>query len=71
MGICLPWPLADEDNWAKTHRFAGRVWLVCGGILFLVNYMTTNSQNLVIGLLCSMVVLLVLYSYLLTKSYFK
>ncbi|MDV5976558.1 UNVERIFIED_CONTAM: SdpI family protein [Streptococcus canis] len=71
MGIRLPWTLADEDNWAKTHRFAGRVWLVCGGLLFLVSYMTTNSQNLVIGLLCSMVVLPVLYSYLLTKSYFK
>jgi uncharacterized membrane protein len=30
LGIRLPWTLADEDNWNRTHRFAGPVWVVCG-----------------------------------------
>lgn len=33
MGIRLPWTLADEDNWRRTHRMAGPVWLI-GGLLF-------------------------------------
>jgi uncharacterized membrane protein len=32
MGIRVPWTLASEDNWRKTHRMAGPVWVV-GGIL--------------------------------------
>ena len=26
MGIKLPWTLANEENWNKTHRFGGKVW---------------------------------------------
>lgn len=26
LGIKLPWTLADEDNWNRTHRLAGYVW---------------------------------------------
>lgn len=32
MGIRTPWTLADERVWHATHRFAGRLWLVCGVI---------------------------------------
>ena len=32
MGIRLPWTLASEENWRRTHRFAGPLWIV-GGIL--------------------------------------
>lgn len=35
MGIKLPWTLADEENWNRTHRLAGYVWTV-GGILMLI-----------------------------------
>ena len=30
MGIKLPWTLKDEENWNRTHRMAGRLWMVCG-----------------------------------------
>ncbi len=29
IGIKIPWTLKDEENWNKTHRFAGIVWTVC------------------------------------------
>ena len=34
MGIKLPWTLADTDNWNKTHRLAGAVWILAG--LFMI-----------------------------------
>ena len=35
LGIKLPWTLADEDNWNRTHRFAGPVWVACGMVIIL------------------------------------
>ncbi len=35
MGIKLPWTLNDEDNWNRTHRLAGPLYML-GGIVFLV-----------------------------------
>ena len=34
VGIRLPWTLDNEDNWNKTHRFAGFVWVVGGVAVF-------------------------------------
>ncbi len=36
VGIKLPWTLASEENWQKTHRIAGFTW-VLGGILMVGN----------------------------------
>lgn len=33
-GIRLPWTIADEEVWNKTHRFAGFLWTV-GGVVVL------------------------------------
>jgi uncharacterized membrane protein len=33
-GIRVPWTLSSEDVWNRTHRMAGRLWVV-GGILML------------------------------------
>ena len=35
MGIKLPWTLDSEENWNKTHRFAGFLWVI-GGIVMLI-----------------------------------
>ena len=35
LGIKLPWTLADEDNWNRTHRFAGPIWVACGMVIML------------------------------------
>jgi len=34
IGIKVKWTLMSEENWAKTHRLAGKLW-VAGGILLL------------------------------------
>ena len=33
LGIKVKWTLYSEENWNKTHRFAGFVWVI-GGVLF-------------------------------------
>jgi uncharacterized membrane protein len=30
IGIRLPWTLANEENWNRTHRIAGYLWLISG-----------------------------------------
>ena len=30
VGIRIPWTLANEENWNRTHRLAGFLWLACG-----------------------------------------
>ena len=33
IGIRLPWTLKDDENWRKTHRFAGILWVIGGAII--------------------------------------
>ena len=35
VGIRLPWTLQSEDNWHKTHRLVGKLWVLGGLILLL------------------------------------
>ena len=35
VGIKIKWTLGNEENWSATHRFAGKIWCVCG-LLFLI-----------------------------------
>lgn len=35
-GIKIPWTLDSEENWNRTHRMAGWLWVI-GGLLMLVN----------------------------------
>lgn len=36
VGIKLPWTLESEENWNRTHRLAGCLWILAG-FVFLVN----------------------------------
>jgi hypothetical protein len=35
IGIKVSWAYTSEENWNATHRFAGRVWVICGGLMML------------------------------------
>lgn len=34
-GIRTPWTLASEDNWRRTHRFAGPVFMAAGAVMLV------------------------------------
>jgi uncharacterized membrane protein len=63
MGIKLPWTLASEENWRKTHRFAGFVWIIAG-ILMIVSAFVP-STGLILGITLLMVAVPAVYSYLI------
>ena len=39
IGIRLPWTLANEENWNRTHRIGGFLWVI-GGILMIIMALT-------------------------------
>lgn len=61
IGIKLPWTLDSEDNWNKTHRFAGFLWVI-GGIVLLINAFLSLSWLIVPVILLLLAVLPVIYS---------
>ena len=66
MGIKLPWTLNNEENWNKTHRFAGKLW-VGGGIVIMATAFL-GSFWIMIGILTLMVIVPTIYSYCLYKK---
>ena len=69
LGIKLPWTLASEENWNKTHRFGGKVW-VAGGVLLMASVFWSSIYFL-IGTLAVMVLAPTLYSFLYFLKYEK
>ena len=39
LGIRLPWTLASEENWNKTHRFAGKLWVLAGLLIMVTSFL--------------------------------
>ncbi len=42
LGVKIPWTLANEENWNKTHRFAGKLWVAGGVVLMLTAILPGN-----------------------------
>ena len=66
IGIKIPWTLNSEENWNKTHRFAGRIWTVCGIAIMLTGFFGDFWIFLVAVLL--MVLAPVIYSYIVHRK---
>ena len=66
VGIKIPWTLDSEENWNRTHRFAGRLWLVCGLGIMLTAFVGGFWVFLTIVLV--MVIAPTVYSYLLHRK---
>lgn len=72
MGIKLPWTLNDEENWNKTHRLAGKLWVVGGvatmGCAFLPS---TVAFIVMMSILVVMCAVPTVYSYRYYKKHKK
>lgn len=67
VGIKLPWTLSNKDNWNKTHRFSGFLW-VLGGTTILLNTFLDISFSITIISIVLLVILPFIYSYNLYKK---
>ena len=66
IGIKIPWTLNSEENWNKTHRFAGRLWLVAGIVIMLTGFL--GGFWIFFGVTLLMVLAPCIYSYLLHRK---
>lgn len=62
IGIKVPWALQDEENWNKTHRLAGKLWVIGGAVMVA----TAVFGNFIIffGITLVMCIVPTIYSYL-------
>jgi uncharacterized membrane protein len=69
MGIKLPWTLNDEENWNRTHRLGGKLWVACGVVIILSMFL---PNKFLVAIFLSVVAVAVfvptVYSYLLFRE---
>ncbi len=69
IGIKLPWTLHSEENWNRTHRLAGWLWMVCGIIIALLGLFNLfGIAYLFFSVVLVMVLVPFIYSYILHRK---
>ena len=67
IGIKVPWTLASEENWNRTHRLAGWVWSASSLILIILILVGLPAFPLLFVVTAVIVIIPVAYSYLLYR----
>ncbi len=71
IGIRTPWTLENETIWKRTHRLAGRIWMIGGLTIILMTILTKNNYwlgILFISITAILVIIPVAYSYIEFKK---
>lgn len=68
IGIRLPCTLESDKNWRKTHRLAGKIWVLGGLLLFLNSFVQIYVYWVFFLTLLLVVLMPGVYSYQLSKS---
>ena len=63
IGIKIPWTLANEENWNRTHRLAGYLWMICGILMIIISLTRFVPTEWLVGILLIMVLIPCIYSY--------
>ena len=66
IGIKLPWTLANEENWNKTHRLAGCLYIILG-IFIIISALIDTFNSLILMLIAVLISIFIpgLYSFIL------
>ena len=67
VGIKLPWTLNSEENWNRTHRLAGFLWVI-GGIVMIVTTLLGIGFAGVFAVIVLTAVIPMVYSYMLYRK---
>ena len=68
IGIRIKWTLLNEENWASTHRFSGKLWFACGILIIIASFL---PEKLFFPILLVGTVLTFLISTLYSYLYYK
>ncbi len=66
IGIKIPWTLASEENWNRTHRLAGWIWMLGGVCVMAAGFF--GFFWLMIATTSAMVLIPFIYSYALHRK---
>ncbi|MDD6526605.1 MAG: SdpI family protein [Oscillospiraceae bacterium] len=66
MGIKIPWTLKNEENWNKTHRLAGKLWIIGGIVSIICTF--CGYPLLLFAAVAVVVAVPVIYSFALSRS---
>ena len=69
LGIKVPWTLADEEVWNKTHRLAGKLWVFGGIVMVPIAFLPpTVAFVALFAVLFVLVAVPTIYSYIIYKK---
>lgn len=66
VGIKLPWTLNSEENWNRTHRLAGPVWMIAGAVMAFSGFFGSIWPTLAVCFFATFVPCI--YSYILYRK---
>ena len=67
VGIKLPWTLASEENWRRTHRFGGVTFIISGVLMIAAGIWPIGFSGAIIIVLALTLVGPAIYSYSMYK----
>ena len=71
-GMKIKWTLASDDNWAATHRLAGKVMVIAGIITLLIGFLPITAFFIAFfAVIVAMTVIPFVYSYWFYKNQLK
>ena len=70
IGIRIPWTLGDPENWNKTHRLAGYLWIFGGMAIIVMSFLPMENFAGLILLLC-IIILLVIVPLIYSFSHYR
>ena len=66
VGIRTPWTLSSEEVWNKTHRLAGKIFVIGGLVMISIQFISASLQMTVFFIMIATMVLVpIVYSYLI------
>jgi uncharacterized membrane protein len=70
IGIRTPWTLESENVWKKTHKLAGKIWLICGLLLVLLGFILPLKIYSILFIICAVLMagIPIVYSYFAFKE---
>ncbi len=72
LGIKITWTLHNEENWNKTHRLAGKLWVAGGAILLLGVFLPLEAMLwLLLSVITTMTAIPIAYSYSVYRQHQK
>ena len=69
IGIRTKWTLSNHDTWYKTHKFSGKLFVICGIVFAPVCFFTSSKISSIIFL--TMLILLTITSTIYSYRIFK